>query len=341
MQFSLFFFTAKWPGTPGDHYRLLRESTQFADRAGFAAVWTPERHFSAFGGLYPNPSVTSAALATITERIGLRAGSVVLPLQNLLRVAEEWSVVDNLSRGRVGVSFASGWHVNDFVLSPHTYERRRELMYESIETVRALWRGETIRLPNGQGREVEVAIYPKPYQADIPIWLTAQSEGTFRKAGEMGANLLTNMNYQSVETLGERIGMYRRACAAHPATPRGHVTLMVHTFVGDQPAIDTQAKPAYAEYILTNLDLQSERAKGLGLSIDATEEDKRFIVSRAVDRMIGNVGLIGTPERCVQQARRFQDAGVDEIACLIDFGIDFDAVMSSLEQVAQLGAALR
>ena len=28
---------------------------------GFSAVWTPERHFHAFGGLYPNPAVTSAA----------------------------------------------------------------------------------------------------------------------------------------------------------------------------------------------------------------------------------------------------------------------------------------
>ena len=87
-------------GTIGrrDRYRLLLEGARFADRHGFAAVWTPERHFHAFGGLYPNPAVTGAALAAITERIGIRAGSVVLPLHNPIRVAEEWSVVDNLSR---------------------------------------------------------------------------------------------------------------------------------------------------------------------------------------------------------------------------------------------------
>src|SRR4029453_9228783 len=104
-----------------DKYRLLLDGARFADAHGFAAVWTPERHFHAFGGLYPNPSVTRAALAAVTERIEIRAGSVVLPLHHPLRVAEEWAVVDNLSNGRVGLAFASGWHADDFVLRPESY----------------------------------------------------------------------------------------------------------------------------------------------------------------------------------------------------------------------------
>jgi alkanesulfonate monooxygenase SsuD/methylene tetrahydromethanopterin reductase-like flavin-dependent oxidoreductase (luciferase family) len=35
----------------------------------------PERHFHPFGGIYPNPSVAAAALATITEHVRLRAGT--------------------------------------------------------------------------------------------------------------------------------------------------------------------------------------------------------------------------------------------------------------------------
>ena len=48
-----------------------------------------------------------------TRRIQIRAGSVVVAFQDTLRVAEEWSVIDNLSGGRVGIACASGWHVND------------------------------------------------------------------------------------------------------------------------------------------------------------------------------------------------------------------------------------
>ncbi len=108
MDFSLFYFGGDKGGDPADRYRLLMEGAKFADRNGFSAVWTPERHFHEFGGLYPNPSVTASAIAAVTENIAVRAGSVVLPLHDPLRVAEEWSIVDNLSHGRVGISIASG-----------------------------------------------------------------------------------------------------------------------------------------------------------------------------------------------------------------------------------------
>ena len=117
------------------------------------------------GGLYPNPSVTSAALATVTERIQIRAGSVVLPLHDPLLVAEEWAVVDNLSHGRAAVSFASGWQPNDFVIAPQNYATRKEVMRRGIEIVRGLWRGEKVLRRDGNGTQIEVGILRVPSSA--------------------------------------------------------------------------------------------------------------------------------------------------------------------------------
>jgi hypothetical protein len=52
--------------------------------------------------------------------------------------------------------------------------------------------------------------------------------------------------------------------------------------------------------------------------------------------MIGQAGLIGTTEQCLNRARTYRDLGVDEIACLIDFGVDRDGVLASLENVRDL-----
>jgi hypothetical protein len=80
MEFSLFYFANdEAEGTDRDKYRLIMESARWADRNGFARLWTPERHFHSFGGLSPNPSVLAAALSACTERIQLCSGSVVLP----------------------------------------------------------------------------------------------------------------------------------------------------------------------------------------------------------------------------------------------------------------------
>src|SRR5690606_12614994 len=112
---------------------LLLEGAKFGDRNDFTAIWTPERHFHAFGGLYPNPSVASAAIAAITHRIQIRGGSVVLPLHHPIRVAEEWALVDNLSHGRVGIAFASGWQPNDFVLRPENFADKNAALMNGID----------------------------------------------------------------------------------------------------------------------------------------------------------------------------------------------------------------
>jgi alkanesulfonate monooxygenase SsuD/methylene tetrahydromethanopterin reductase-like flavin-dependent oxidoreductase (luciferase family) len=141
LDLSLFFFTSEESTSPEDKYRLVLDGARFADSHGFASVWTPERHFHAMGALFPNPSLLGVAIAGATRRVGIRAGSVVLPLHDPIRVAEEWAVVDNLSRGRAGVSFASGWHANDFVFAPEKYAERKRHMLEAVDVVRRLWRG--------------------------------------------------------------------------------------------------------------------------------------------------------------------------------------------------------
>src|SRR5271168_5144386 len=231
-QLSLFFFSADSAEQPGGKYQMLLESAKFADEHGFAAVWTPERHFQRFGGLYGSPSVTGAALAVLTKHISIRAGSVVLPLQNPLRVAEEWAMIDNLSNGRVAIAAASGWHVNDFVLSPGTYQDRHDDMYRKIAMIQKLWRGEKVSLANGAGVMTEVGILPAPIQKELPIWLTGKSDDTFLEAGKRGFNVLT-ANFALHHEMAEFVRkekIYREAIAAHHGR-RGHVTLMAHTYV--------------------------------------------------------------------------------------------------------------
>ncbi|HVK53682.1 MAG TPA: MupA/Atu3671 family FMN-dependent luciferase-like monooxygenase, partial [Burkholderiales bacterium] len=167
MQFSLSFFGNYESGYDESKYNLLVESARFADAHGFTALWMPERHFHSFGGLSPNPAVLAAALARETKRIQLRAGSIVLPLHNPILVAEEWAMVDNLSNGRVGVAFASGWHPNDFVLAPETFGNHRELMFQEIEQVQTLWRGDPLPVRDGAKREIDVKLFPMPKQAEL------------------------------------------------------------------------------------------------------------------------------------------------------------------------------
>jgi natural product biosynthesis luciferase-like monooxygenase protein len=341
-ELSLFFFSADSSERQDERYGMLFDAARFADQHGFTAVWTPERHFQRFGGLYGSPTATGAALAVMTSRIGIRAGSVVLPLQNPLRVAEEWSMIDNFSNGRAAIAAASGWHVNDFVLSPETYATRYQDMFEKIAMIQKLWRGAKVLLPNGAGVETEVGILPAPIQKELPIWLTGQSDDTFLAAGKLGFNVLT-ANFALRHEMTEFVRkekIYREAIQAHHGR-RGHVTLMAHTYVGeDREAIRNIARPALTTYLKFNLEMQKDNSAGKrdekGFTQLNERESEIMIRTQVNNDLLSPLSFVGTLEHCTEQAARLKESGVDEIACLIDFGIGREEVMAGLARLSAL-----
>jgi natural product biosynthesis luciferase-like monooxygenase protein len=336
LRFSLYFFSGDGSKETEDKYRLVIESAKFADRHGFDAVWTPERHFQDFGGLYPNPSVLSAALAVLTERLQIRAGSVALPLHHPVRVAEEWSVIDNLSRGRVAVSFASGWHPDDFIFAPDAYDERRETMFRHIELIQKLWAGEAIRLPGIREHEVEIKIMPRPLQPRLPVWITSSgSAETWSRAGAIGANVLAAYVGYSDEELKARIGLYRESRAAHGHDPhRGLVTLMLHTFVGQSDeAVRRKVRVPFTNYLRTYF----KQYENVHVAPDAiSDADKDALMAAAFDKYFESHTLLGTPAKCARLLDRLAKLGVDEVACLVDFGVEADAVLDSLHHLNEL-----
>ena len=128
--------------TSGDDPALFLEIVRQAEDLGLAAIWIAEGP-----GLFLNPAVLAAAAAVATRKISLR-GCLALPLPNPIRVAEEWALVDNLSHGRAGISVGPD---------------------PSLETVRRLWRGEAVRVPDGEGRPIQVRILPRPVQPELPL----------------------------------------------------------------------------------------------------------------------------------------------------------------------------
>ncbi|WP_245892517.1 MupA/Atu3671 family FMN-dependent luciferase-like monooxygenase [Novosphingobium guangzhouense] len=347
--FSLFYFASSSAGSAADQYHLLMEGARFADAEGLEAIWTPERHFHDFGGPYPNPAVAAAAIAAITSRVQIRAGSVVGTLHHPLRIAEEWALVDNLSGGRVGVAFAAGWQPDDFVLNPDCYADRSGVLKRCVEDVRGLWRGEARAYPGPLGHDVSVRTYPRPVQPELPVWITsAGNSDTFREAGRIGANVLTHLLGQSIEEVAEKIAAYRAAWneAGHPG--EGRITLMLHTFLGEsEDAVRAAVRPALIEYLRTSTNLLKQYAwsfpafktpqgaEKLELS-DLSAEETDALLDHAFERYFETSGLFGTPEDNVALVRRLSALGVDEIGCLIDFGVDSQTVIDHLPQIAQL-----
>jgi natural product biosynthesis luciferase-like monooxygenase protein len=357
MDFGLFYW-GNDDGAGPAKYRLLLEGAKFADAHGFQAIWTPERHFHAFGGPYPNPAVTGAAVAAVTRNLDIRAGSCVLPLHHPARVVEEWSVVDNLSNGRIGLAFASGWMPEDFVLRPENAPpANKGALTRDIESVRRLWRGERVDFAVGD-KAVSIVTQPRPVQKELPLWLTtAGNPDTYREAAQLGVNVLTHLLGQSIEELAGKIAIYRETVAASGRDPADYkVTLMLHTLLGeDREEVREIAREPMKDYLRSAAALIKQYAwafpafkKPAGVSqamdIDLrelSEDEMDAILEFAFQRYFDESGLFGTVEDAQRRIDQLRAIGVDEVACLIDYGVDTDIVLERLQPLARLVAGNR
>jgi natural product biosynthesis luciferase-like monooxygenase protein len=217
-ELSIIFFSGL--STKEGPYELLLDVARFVDDAGFHAIWTPERHFAEVGGAYPNPALLAAALAMVTSKVRLRAGSINLPLHDPLRVAEEWAVVDNLSNGRVDMAVAPGWHVRDFVLRPENFQDRFNVLNTYRDQLQRAWRGQPVERSDAYGQLHSIVTFPRPIQQELPIWLTtSQREEAWQFAGTNGFNVLTALINFGPQVLETRIAIYREARKAAGFAP--------------------------------------------------------------------------------------------------------------------------
>lgn len=173
-------------------------------------------------------------------------------------------------------------------------------------------------------------------------------------AGEIGANVLTHLLGQRLEDLAKSIAIYREARREHGYAGEGVVTLMLHTFLGaDMETVRETVREPFSNYLKTSLDLVKMAPSSFPMfnrpsksrlraedrnvhSEEFTEEDMEALVAHAFERYFETSGLFGTPDSCLGITNRLTAMGVNEIACLIDFGVETDAVLSSLHALHAL-----
>ncbi|MFD0858023.1 MupA/Atu3671 family FMN-dependent luciferase-like monooxygenase [Roseovarius aquimarinus] len=353
MEFGLYYW-GNDGGSDAGKYHLLLEGAKFADAHGFASVWTPERHFHAFGGAYPNPSVTGAAVAAVTRNVAVRAGSCVAPLHHPARIAEEWAVIDNLTGGRAGLALASGWQPDDFILRPeNTPPENKPALMRTLQDLRALWRGEEVAFETAGGGRHAVTTYPRPLQAELPVWVTtAGNPETWREAGRLGAHVLTHLLGQSIEEVRGKIALYHEALREAGHDPAAFdVTMMLHTYLADtREAARETARGPMKDYLRSAAGLIKQYAwafpafkkpKGIEtpMEIDLAgleEDEMEAILEFAYQRYFEDAGLFGTVEDALARTEELAAIGVTEIACLVDYGIEAQTVLDGLRPLAEL-----
>ena len=145
MTFKLGFLSHAFGDDPQQVYHDLIEQFEVAEALGFDGGWIAQHHLSNGFGRLPSPLVLLAAVAERTRQIELGTGVIVLPFEDPIRLAEDASVLDALSGGRVQLGLGSGGaNLDNFSAFDRDPTRRQVEFAEHQQRVQHLLAGQPL-----------------------------------------------------------------------------------------------------------------------------------------------------------------------------------------------------
>ncbi|MGI8330211.1 LLM class flavin-dependent oxidoreductase [Actinomadura scrupuli] len=357
IRFSIFYeHQLPRPWDQGQEHRLYQDALdqiEIADRVGFDYVWAVEHHFLEEYSHSSAPEVFLAAASQRTERIRLGHGIVQLPpaVNHPARVAERIASLDLVSNGRV--DFGTGESSSSAELGGFGVKRtdKREQWQDSIDAITRMfveepfagWASKHLQMPPRN-------VIPKPVQKPHPpLWVACSRRETIHLAARNGMGALS-FSFIEPEAAAKWVGEYYRLLESEECVPAGftvnpNVTvvlpMMLHEdeltaiergidgahffgfalahYYGSTPH-DPGRTSVWDEFVRTRA------ARGFDRDAISPGEGPLDVVGQARSGgapgiVMGSLrGAVGTPDQVTDLIRRYEAAGVDQVAFVLQSG---------------------
>jgi alkanesulfonate monooxygenase SsuD/methylene tetrahydromethanopterin reductase-like flavin-dependent oxidoreductase (luciferase family) len=189
-------------------------------------------------------------------------------------------------------------------------------------------------------------VTPKPYQyPHPPVWMAASSEETIRMAGRNGLGLLSFSIMQPLEKLAELIRIYREEQKSAVPVSSVHTNKVgVYTLVhctSDRRKFATNRLWESVWWWYTSVAEFTLKWELASLPPEAQERAFPLLKKQAEGDFDINhfdeqdMVIIGTPDECLQKFLRYEEAGVDQVLCYVNWG--FLPQEAMLETITLLG----
>ena len=189
-------------------YAAAIEMCAWAEGRGALAAVLSEHH-GADDGHLPSPLILAAAIAARTERLPILLAAVPIPFWDPVRLAEEMSVLDIISNGRVSYAFGIGHREEEYEHFGVDMRRRGLLTDEKLALLLELLNGGPVV---HRGRHIQVT--PRCASAGGPhIMLAGGSPAAVRRAAKHGLGFISQGSRADLKDL------YEEQCRAHGQAP--------------------------------------------------------------------------------------------------------------------------
>ena len=279
-----------------DGAQRMIDRAKAASAAGLDSLFVGDHHVTPTP-YYQNTPILGRLLAEWDTR---DAGALfLLPLWNPVLAAEQISTLACIAKGKFIMQCGLGrddWQFNamgaDIRFRPSAFE-------QSLDSLRRLWRGETVSL-DGRWKFQDAKISPLPPQP-IEVWIGASAPAAIDRAARLGDAWLADPS-MTLEEARKALNIYRQALASHDKPEPATVPIRRDVYVAedDRDAVATRDLIARKGYRGFNQD-----ALVIGTADEVAEKLTGFEEAGYTDIIIRN--LHSDPEKAVASTERFAD----------------------------------
>ncbi|MCP9745680.1 LLM class flavin-dependent oxidoreductase [Lacihabitans sp. CS3-21] len=302
----------------------LIERIAFADKCGLDFFGIGEHHRKEF--LDSAPTMILAAAAAKTNKIKLGSAVTVLSATDPVRVFQNFATLDLISNGRAEMVVGRGSFTEAYPLFGLNLHHYDELFAEKLDLLLKIKNSETITW-SGKFRPAlnNQAIYPRPIQEDIPIWLgVGGTPQSFVRAGVLGLPLMVAIIGGDTHRFRPLIDLYREAGRKAGHAPE-KLKVGLHSLGYVAKDLDTAIEEYYPGY--------AEMFTRIGKERGWPPVTKYHFMSQ-----IGPLGafLVGSPEEVAAKILRHSEAlgGISRVTFQMDnAGLSHEKLLNAIELI--------
>ena len=201
--------------------RVIDETIQEAklsEQLGFEVVWLAEHHFDGICA-YVDPISFAAALAMATSRIKIGFAVAQVSLHHPIRLAEQISLLDNITKGRIiaGLGRGTAYNIYDYQGYGVPADEAQERFEEAETIMLKAWSGNPVEHHGKYWNLKLPMLRPRPYTRPHPVII--RSSGTEESMLAIARKRRPfMMNVQSYDVTKRRMDLYRQTLRAQGMT---------------------------------------------------------------------------------------------------------------------------
>lgn len=292
---------------------------------GYDGIWLAQ-HYLTHPDQFFQTTPLLARLAAESGDLTIGTNILVLPLHNIIDLAEQYATIDIICGGRLVLGVALGYRDEEYNAFGINRKTRAKRFDEQLDALRLLWSQDNATYHGEHVNFDNISIRPRPLQHPTPpIWVGAAADPAIRRAALKGDNWIAT-SVTTASAMKPQVDLYHKT-REEAGKPRSDgFAKCVELFVAEtkEKALEIGG-PFIAE------KYRAYYAWGMGKNVPGESGEELDIAELIKDRFI-----VGSPEDCIRECVEQRDTlGVSDLLVRMNFpGMPLDLSLKTLKLFA-------